>query len=302
MLIRRSHDRDGNLLPRAWNVLAAITDEHSHHLAHGKRHPKSAYLTSLRAIAEQWLKVLDVSDKLYSEHNWEGTEKTYPALLAEYRELLYRLNEHFDACFSVLRGLCAPSAVAATIFDSKYLDKAKFPGWKNFRDFVKAYRDSHIGLLVNTLKHSQGQLCSIYFYTDTEFRPGYYLQDVLPNGTLGPSPKLHDGANTAFSFARDLMVHLRWLYRTGDLLARTVSGALRAMHGFELAEESKVAPDLRWDELVSRCAKLRPEFFPDEVMKPYPRILYQTGGPAVMLDFLLRFVVTVLAQCANELS
>lgn len=286
MLIRRSYERNGNLLPGAWNVLAAIPDEHTRHLAHGKRHPKSTYLTSLRAIAEQWLKVLDANDKLHSEHNWEGTENTSPVLLAAYRELLYRLNEHFDACFSVLRSLCDPNAASSgLIFDSQYLDKANFPGWKKFRDAVKPYRDGHIGLLVNTLKHRQGELCFIFFYTRTEFRPGYYLRDVLPDGALGPSSKLHDGANTALSFSRDLMVHLWWLYHTGDLLARTVTGALRAMHGVQLPELSTVAPDLRWDELISRCAKLRPDFFPDEVSKGYPRILYQASGPTVTLEF-----------------
>lgn len=285
MLIRRSHDLDGNLLPRAWNILASISDEHSYHLAHGKRHPKSAYLTSLRAIAEQWLKVLDAIDTLHSEHSWQGKESTYPALLCEYRELLYRLNEHFDACYSALRSLCAPSAANGSKFDSQFLDKAKLPGWKQFRDSVKAYRDNHIGLLVNTLKHSQGELCSIFFYSVTEFRPGYYLQDILPNGALGPSLRLHKDANTAFSFSRDLMVHLWWLYRTGDLLANTVTGALHALHKTQLSEQCLSAPDIRWEALLGRCAKLRPEFFPDEVDKPYPRVLFQPNGPSVSIEF-----------------
>lgn len=236
-------------------------------------------------VAEQWLKVLDAIDVLRSEHVWQRKESTYPALLSEYRELLYRLNEHFDACYSALRSLCDPGTTNGLKFDSQFLDKAKLPGWKQFRDSAKTYRDNHIGVLVNTLKHSQGELCSIFFYSLTEFRPGYYLQDVLPNGALGPSARLHKDANTAFSFSRDLMIHLWWLYRTGDVLANTVTGALHALHGVHLVEQSLTAPDIRWETLLDRCAKLRPEFFPDEVGKPYPRILFQPNGPSISIEF-----------------
>lgn len=285
MLIRRSLDKDGNLLPAAWNSIAAIPDSYLHHLAHGKRHPKSAYLTSLRLITEQWLKTLDVLDKLYNEHFWLGKESNYPELLAEYRELLYRINEHFDACFSVLRSLCDPDVSPATIFDSRYLSNAKFPGWKQFRETINPYRENHIGVLVNTLKHSQGELCPIFFYSTVQFRPGYYLRDILPDGALGPSPKLHENANTAFSFSRDMLLNLWWLYRTGDALAKTISGALQAMHGVQIQPQAKEDPDIQWNSLISRCARLRPEFFPDELKKPYPRILYESNSRSMSIEF-----------------
>jgi hypothetical protein len=198
-------------------------------VAHGRRHPKSVYASSLKTISEQWLKALDAIDLLHNEHNWQGKESSFPALLSEYRNLLYCINEHFDACHAVLRGLCHPNVAASTKFDSQFLDKAKFPGWKNFRDALKSYRDNHIGSLVNTLKHNQGELCSIFFYSATEFRPGYYLRDVLPDGALGPSPKVHKDAHTAYSFSRDIMIHLWWVFRPGDLLAGTIIVALYSL-------------------------------------------------------------------------
>lgn len=163
MLIHRSQERDGNILPRASNTLAAIPDEYTYHLDHGKRHPLSAYIISLRTITAQWLQVFYGLDTLNNEHNWKSEESSYPELIAQYKELLYRLNEHFDACFSVLRSLCLPKAAPYTALDSHFLDKAKLPGWKQFRNSIKAYRETHIGVLVNTLKHNQGELCSIFF-------------------------------------------------------------------------------------------------------------------------------------------
>lgn len=284
MLIRRTFEKDGNLLPRAWNALAAIPDDFLYHVAHEKRHPKSAYGTSLRLISEQWLKVFDRLDVLNQEHNWERKETSFPDLLSEYRELLYRLHEHFDACFSVLRSLCPPESAKPTIFDSRFLDEAKLIGWKQFRDAINPYREDHIGVLVNTMKHSQGELCSIFFHSETEFRPGYFLRDILPGGLLGPSAKLHSSGETAFSFSRDMMLHLWWLYRVGDLLADTIHTVLRTKHEYELTEVSQSSSDLLL-EVIRRCAELRPEFFPDEVKKPYPKIVYRSAPCILTIEF-----------------
>ena len=283
MRIRRTLEKDGNLLPRTWNVLAGVPEEFWHHAAHGKRHPKSVYSTSLRLISEQWLKVLDRLDALYREHNWEGKEAGFPDLLSEYRELLSRLHEHFDACFSVLRSLCPPDSANQTVFDSQFLGKTKLPGWKPFRDAISPYREDHIGVLVNTMKHSQGELCSIFFHSKVEFRPGYFLRDILPGGALGPSAKLHSDGETAFSFSRDMMFHFWWLYRTGDLLADTICTVLRAKHKYELEEAPQDSNLLL--EVAKRCANLRPEFFPDEIEKSYPRILHQPSPCMLTIEF-----------------
>lgn len=284
MLIRRTLEKDGNLLPRAWNAIAAIPDDFLYHTAHEKRHPRSAYSTSLRLISEQWLKVLDRLDELNREHNWEGKETSFPDLLSEYRELLCRLHEHFDACFSVLRSLCPPETGKPTKIDSQFFEKSKLAGWKKFYEAINPYREDHIGALVNTMKHNQGELCSIFFHSETEFRPGYFLRDILPGGLLGPSAKLHSSGETAFSFSRDMMLHLWWLYRVGDLLAGTIHTVIRTKHGYELIEVSQGSSDLML-EVVRRCAELRPEFFPDEAQQPYPKIVYRTAPYILTIEF-----------------
>lgn len=285
MLIRRNIVKDGNLAPRAWNVLSSIPDAISQHTAHGRRHPKSAYGSSLRAVCEQWLKTFDLLDALYKEHNWESKESSYSELLKDYRELLYRLNEHLDACFSALRVLSPVSAGKEITFDTQFLDKAKFPGWKSFKAAIAPYRQEHIGVLVNTMKHSQGELAQIFFHSPMEFRPGYFLKDVLPGGTLGPSAKLHDGGETAFSFSRDMMMHFWWIYRIGDLLADTTIGAVKALYSHDIVETPQKSPDDKWHLLATSCATLRPEFFPDEAQKPYPRILCRPDCNELSLEF-----------------
>jgi hypothetical protein len=285
MLIRRNTAKNGNLAPRAWNVLSSIPESISQHVAHHKRHPKSAYGTSLRAICEQWLTTFDRLDDLCKEHNWENKESSYSELLREYRELLYRLNEHLDACFSALRVLIPPDAGNGTIFDSQYLDKVKFPGWKSFKAAIAPYKQDHIGALVNSMKHNQGELTQIFFHTEMEFCPGYFLKDVLPGGKLGPSAKLHDGGETAFSFSRDMIMHFWWIYRIGELLAETTIGAVKALHNHDIAEAPQDNPDDKWQLLAARCAGLKPEFFPDEIQKPYPRILCRSDGSELSIEY-----------------
>ena len=285
MLIRRSQARHGSIFPAAFNALAAIPDALSFHADHQRRHPKSAYATSLRLIAEQWVRALDALDHLHTEHNFQDKESSAPALLSEYAELLFRLNEHPDACFSALRSLCPSTASKPTDFDTQFLAKSKLPGWKQFQEAVRPYRDEHIGLIVNTLKHRQGELCSVHFKSLIEFRPGYFLRDVLPDGALGPSGKLHSNGNTAFSFARDMMLHLWWLFRIGELLAEAVRTALHVNHAHSLVATPVEPGDTKWVEVVRRCGGLKPEFFPDEIVKPYPRILFQPSPNQVILEF-----------------
>lgn len=285
MLIRRSLAHDGNLMPLAFCAIASIPDSFLFNTEHDLRHPKSAYGTSLRLISGQWLKALDELDRLRSEYLWKGNADHMPVVIDAYTQLLHRINEHHDACYSVLRSLCPASSAKATQIDTQFLDKAKLAGWKQFRDATKAYREGHIGLIVNTLKHKQGELCPIYFKSNIEFRPGYYLRDVLPGGAMGPSRKLHSGGNTAFSFGRDMLMHLWWLYRIGDLLAIAITTALQVRHTHTLEVIPQSVGDANLTAVLERCAQLRPEFFPDEITKPYPRILFQPVPTAVTLEF-----------------
>lgn len=285
MLIYRSLAHNGSLMPSAFSAIASIPDSFIFNTEHDLRHPKSAFSTSLRLISSQWVKALDELDLMRTEYFWNGKTDRIPVVIDTYTQLLHRINEHHDACCSVLRSLCPASAAKATKIDSQFLDKAKPAGWKQFRDATSEYRENHIGLIVNTLKHKQGELCPIYFQSTIEFRPGYYLRDVLPGGVLGPSRKLHSGGNTAFSFARDMLMHLWWLYRVGDLLTTAITTGLKVRHGHTHEIALQGAGDANMIAVLERCAQLKPEFFPDELSKPYPRILFQPVPTAVTLEF-----------------
>lgn len=220
-----------------------------------------------------------------SEYLWLGKDEYLSDATAAYTQLLHHINEHLDACYSVLRSLCPASGSNTSIIDAQFLNKANLPGWKKFQESMHDYRKNHIGLIVNTLKHKQGELWPVYFRSEVEFRPGYFLCDVLPDGALGASAKLHNGGNTAFSFARDMLMHLWWLYRIGNLLSDMIRTVMRVTDGYELAEQPHPGSSSAWTAVLERCAQLRPEFFPDELEKPYPGVLYQAQSQSVTLEF-----------------
>ena len=293
MLIRRSLEANGNIYPAAFNVLAAIPEGFTYHAQHHKRHPSSAYGNSLRMLSDQWASVFVELGRLNDEYLASGKTDGIKPVLDAYSGLLFRLNEHLDACLSALRCLCEAVEPKPFEFDARVLDKAKLPGWKSFRDSIRPYQKDHIGLIVNTLKHRQGELCSIYFQSQYGFRPGYFVRDVLADGSLGPSSELHANGESAFSFARDMMVHLWWVYRLGELLAETVKTVMLTKHNLHLDVVPQAASDDhdRWTEVVSNCAGLQPNFFPDEVSKAFPRITFERKPAAIALEFPARLVL-----------
>lgn len=292
MQLKFSIAQHGHLGPKAWTHLCALRDEHCFHEHHQKRHPRSIYKKKLQTILKHFTLVLSslktVRD-LYP-HDKGNLRVAYSELLNEYRDLLYRLNEHHDDCLSILRSLCPPDHTVREIFDSRYLQKAKLPGANSFLQATKGYRDEHIALIVNNMKHSQAELSQIYMhssdgYKSIDFRPGYFLCDVLPGSMLGPNAKLHSGGRTAFSFSRDLKVHAWWLYKMSDLLATAIGSAISGIHKKQLKIKpcELDAPDLL--VMLRGCSDLPLQFFPDETQKPYPTIHLSDDNTQLTLEF-----------------
>lgn len=285
MRISRRTEIDGSLLPAALCTISAIPPEYLHHERHQLLHPQSAYGTSIRLLTAQWTKTLDDLSTLRTRYFANQDDMFLMDVAASYSALLHKLNEHFDACYSVLRSLSPTAETKPGVSHSQHLERVKFVGWKQFRDATRTYRESHLGFIVNSLKHAQGELCPLYFHSSSEFRPGYFLRGLLPGGIRGPDPRLHRRGNTAISFSRDILIHLWWLYRTSDLLATAVASFLDAKYKFKLAPKPTTLPEARWSQVVQRCALLSPEFFPDECVLPYPRVIYRSNPEELSIEF-----------------
>jgi hypothetical protein len=285
MRIKIKTGDQGSLLPSAAHVIAGIPEEFIFSAEHGLKHPMSAYATSLRLITKEWTVVLNHIDEL--RHSLTDETRTHRLLdtTAAYVQFLHKIHEHHDACTSVVRSLCRASEAKESKFNSMFLNSANPSGWKQFRTSTKPHRDDLVGAIVNKIKHDQAELNSVYLISSRDSRFGYYLKGLISPKTLGPDPVVHAGANTAFSFFRDMLMHLWWIYRTGDLLGECVRSAIFAKHGAKISLVKKEFPEMQWAAVVERCSKLPPDFFPDEVNKPYPRVIYIKSPECLTLEF-----------------
>jgi hypothetical protein len=285
MRIARRTEVHGSLLPAAVCAIDAIPPQYLHHERHQLLHPKSAYGTSIRLLTAQWTKTFDDLSVLRTRYFADQDDMFLMDVAASYSALLHKLNEHFDACYSVLRSLSPTVESKPALVHSQHLERVRLVGWRQFRDSTRNYRESHLGLIVNSLKHSQGELCPLYFHSISDFRPGYFLRGLLPGGVRGPDPRLHRGGNSAISFSRDMLIHLWWLYRTSDLLVGAVAAFLDATYKHTLAPHPFSLPEVQWSNVVQNCASLSPDFFPDEWNLPYPRVIYRANPEEFSIEF-----------------
>jgi hypothetical protein len=289
MKILRHGERNGSLRPRAENHIRGIPPEYLHHSAHELKHPLSTYQTSLTRIETAWHKVMPIFDKLYIEVMCNVKLTQYEPMLESYEALLYRLNEHIDAAHEVMRSLRSPIAGMENRPHAEFLRKTKLPGFRTFMETIhRGYRDPHLGMMVNEMKHKSAQLRAVSGRTENSVIVGFFVDGPHPNDAIGPNKKVHARhrhLQTAFSFSRDILMHFWWVYQISEVLCQCIDATLQFDHGVTVNERpSTLAPE-KWAQLCLACSQITPAFFLDECAKPYPIIICPPDMSSVELQF-----------------
>lgn len=281
--------RNGSLRPRAENHIRGIPPEHLHHSAHELKHPLSTYQTSLSRIETAWHKVLPLLDKLYIEVMCNVQLTQYEPMLEAYEALLYRLNEHIDATHEVMRSLRAPIAGKENRPHVEFLRATKLPGFRTFHETIhRGYRDQHLGVMVNEMKHASAQLRAVSGRTETRVIVGFFVDGPHPDGAIGPNKKVHAPhrhLQTAFSFSRDMLMHFWWVYQISEALCQCIDSTLQADHGIVVKEQPPTKAPEKWAQLCLACSQITPAFFLDECAKPYPIVICPPDMASVELQF-----------------
>jgi hypothetical protein len=262
MKFLRRAARNGSLRPRAENHIRGIPSEHLHHLAHQLKHPLSTYQTSLSRIETAWHKVLPLLDKLYVEVMCNVQLTQYEPMLESYEALLYRLNEHIDATHEIMRSLRAPIAGKENRPHVEFLRATKLPGFRTFHETIHGgYRDQHLGVMVNEMKHASAQLRAVSGRTENRVIVGFFVDGPHPNGAIGPNKKV------------------------SEALCHCIDSTLQADHGIVVQEQlPNIAPE-KWAQLCLACSQITPAFFFDECAKPYPIVICPPDMASVELQF-----------------
>ncbi len=255
--IERSSNQLGGVAPAALAILSSKFGSRLYNSDYGLRHPFGIYTVSLEKVLGSFEELLEVLEK---SANHDLTSKKLDVgwdddLLLGLERLLYSIMEHFDDCESIIKSFLAPG--------SKHGEVPEVGGYSNAID---AYR-THIGKVVNHIKHKQGRIRSIALYDEIAPHLGYFVEGPSEDESLGPAPLIHPGGNTAFSYARDLRLHMHGLYYTSQQLAKAVA-SLGAVE--DSSSEFELSDDGRFKALASQIQQLDMVVFPDELNKNFP--------------------------------
>jgi hypothetical protein len=279
MKITRSTTSNGNIYPEAYDYLRSLPNVALHHTEHDNlRHPLAIYNMSLKRVVNAFSTVLDENDKLSEINRNEDEEPlptiSFPTLVMAQTELLESLLAHIDDCYQILMALYSPVIPKKPgEFAEQWLTRAKHPTVSNFKHLVKSYRDS-FAPIVNRIKHEHGRIRGIWMYNPNEYISGYFLENVDKNGIVGPDLKFHNG-NKAISLNRDLRYHFTHLYETDHFFAEAIVKAISKTYDFTFPTPMRVEEKSEnIEQAAERIHKLPFLFFPDEVGKPTPTVLF----------------------------
>ncbi len=223
---------------------------------HSLRHPLGIYnesVSHVRAKLEKVLGVLEVTFK--EEFEFSNRNKEWDdSLLTAQKEFIYAMYEHVvDDCKMIL--LCFFLTKEQRNSNARY---------KSFINNNKSYRRL-LRVSTNHLKHSHGRLRGHFFHSEKFCAPGYFVETMLPDGALGPYPKVHGNEDTAFSFARDLRLHfVHFMF-----ISRDLANAVKAIN----TPKTSPVPEGNFNwvlDVGQRIAALPKWYYPNEGRLPNP--------------------------------
>lgn len=277
---------DKTTLP-ACEILAGLPPSillyNQHHVL---RHPLGIYNVSSATCLQRMRVALnlvtspELAVEIFSQ-NFVGES----SLLDAYDSFLDSMMEHMEDCLSVL--LC---------FFTSSRDRDKHPAVKAYKNSVDSYRN-HIGALVNHIKHEHGRIRLTAITNIDHFVAGYFVEGLNEHGALGPSTKVHRDGNNAYSFHRDLRLHLVNLILVSECLAIAI-GEIVGGRAVLPSQSSQVV----FKELIVDISNLPKSVFRNEERLDLPRVSFNPNGGTVSLikiEFPCAYerVVKLKGQC-----
>lgn len=260
----------------AFSAISSLPESNLHHFDYELRHPLGIYRNSIREISQLFHSSLSALSVLQEEYIVHKTTNSYASVIDIYKNLLYRLREFIDDCYLIMQSI-APvddNLYPKIIFSNQYLKKVKYPGFKSFEGIISYYKNEHVGAIVNSIKHKHRKIRGIYFYSKNEhklFIPGYYIEGASKKGMLAPCRSVHSDENSAFSFNRDLKLHVWNLYLIDSALNAAINAAKNAWClGKNDTNVSNESYDLV--RIIEKVSKMPHQFYDDEQSRPTVRM------------------------------
>lgn len=256
--IIRSSNQRGGLNPDAVETLSASFTSRLYHANYHLRHPFGIYNVSLNKILSSFEDVLEALSSA-TQHDLRSNKldpKWDKNLLYNLEKLLYTLMEHMDDCESILQCFFPQG----TKLNRETVVKA-------YQSSIDSYR-THVGKVVNHLKHKQGRLRTIGMFVADVPHLGYFVEGLADDGSLGPAPNIHSNGSTALSYSRDIRFHLHGMYYVSSKLSQaveTIAPLNKNNPSYQITDTNA-----RLERIISCIAGLPMIVFPDELRKDFP--------------------------------
>ncbi len=240
------------------------------------RHPGGIFNLQFSSIVRIFNSLLDDIES----YDPKSSPKSSDKILDKYSSLISVFAKYFESSYEIILCFCNQhQKPKENNFLHKWLDdKEYFSGGKYFKQCNQDY--DFFRRLNNQLKHSSNTLRMVYFNSYLYgLIPGYYLESVSSDGSLGPEESLHpkvDKTHTANSFNYDLHRLYYLLYKIPTTLLDVLQHQVKKLYGHELDFNEKF--HVEGDDVQQLFHKINalPNFlfFPIEysINIPFPRL------------------------------
>lgn len=283
-IVCRGDDGFG-LAPAALSIIRRTPAGRWHHREHQVFEPLTTYARALDKICTAWGRCWHPLLTLQSQLRFNLPPDAGPEVEQSYTALLHALNEHIDACFSVMRCAAPMPPGSSGFFGDRVVRTQRLANFSQFdHQVVEGYRKQRLGAAINAIKHSGARMRFVFGRAGGDVVLGYFIDGQLPSGAIGPTLRVHVDGNSAFSFNRDMLLHFWWLYRSSELMAAVLCAAVGHPTAVDAtpADNASASP---WPELCARIAALSADFLPDEMTLPYPLVVYDPTKAALKMRF-----------------
>lgn len=218
-------------------------------LSEGQRPPATVYALSLTRTLRRLDEVLDALRAYTLSAQLDAHDGADQQLATATEELVVQLARHGDDCRNI---------VAA------YFGAESDP-YRRFAASIRSLTDTRAQQA--TAMQAGQHVRLISFLAPTVIVSGFFFEGADAAGRLGPSPALHGGQNSAFSYNL-------YLRRVLVELVSLNSRVYEAVAGTGVRENSEITASENPDmiRMAKRLADLPPYVFPDEARSSLPQI------------------------------
>lgn len=244
--------------PEVISLLKNMECSNAGHSELGLNHPADVFYFSFLDVIDSAVRLLErlSSDALKRK----GVHTYTPDNLDDYRvdifNLIFFSANFIEACQSILKSV---------LHKNERFTKAS----RKFKDLTSSYR-AHVSKIINEIKHKHRRVRPFSSSWDANLVVGYYIEGVLPGGTLGADPLIHDdfhGMRTGFSLNRNIPYHLINTY----FVSSALSNVLVKYSELDSGEYNNFNSDeiIKCFDMLSDLPLL---FFPDEIEMKVPSV------------------------------